>query len=279
MEVYAREAPDLALTAIQNLSRRATLAHITHLVVASCTGFVAPGIDQIIVERLGLGTSIERTVVGFMGCYGAVVALRTAHHIVRSEPLARVLVVCVELSSLHLTSEDDIESLLAALQFGDGAAAALVAGEPQGLALDRFFCETLPQSGKLIQWTIADEGFVMSLSGEVPRQITIALRQSKVRGAILGNSQAQDFVWAVHPGGRSVLDAVEMALELEANALQAARSVLARFGNMSSSSLMFVLAELMTKPCQDPGIALAFGPGIAVEGFAFARVPREDGAC
>jgi predicted naringenin-chalcone synthase len=204
--------------------------------------------------------------------------LRIAHHIVRSEARARVLVVNVELSSLHLNSRHDVQSLLAALQFGDGASAALVAAEPQGLALDRFFCTTLPQSEDLIRWTVADEGFVMTLSGEVPRQITKALRGEQVRDTLFGRRTAPEFDWAVHPGGRSVLDAVESALELSPAALRASRSVLARFGNMSSASLMFVLAELMANPSANPGIAMAFGPGIAVEGFCFERAaPRGAG--
>jgi predicted naringenin-chalcone synthase len=278
MEIYARAAPELAIAAIEELSRLTNIDRVTHLVLASCTGFVAPGIDQIILERLSFSPSVERTLVGYMGCFAAVSALRVAHHIARSEPRARVLVVNVELSSLHLNGKYDLHSLLAALQFGDGAAAAMVTAEPDGLALDRFFCVTLPQSSNLIQWVIADEGFVMTLSGEVPRQITKALRQADVRNAVLGCRQPQDLLWAVHPGGRSVLDAVEAALELGPAPLQASRSVLARFGNMSSASLMFVLAELMAKPCQGPGIAIAFGPGIAVEGFAFGRALPENGA-
>ena len=121
MAIYAKEAPELALKAIAGLPE---LGRVTHLVVASCTGFVAPGIDQIVARRLGLGADVERVLVGFMGCYAAVTALRTARHIVRSEPLARVLVVTVELSSLHHQEEMDLEPLLMGAQFGDGAAAA-----------------------------------------------------------------------------------------------------------------------------------------------------------
>ena len=123
MRVYAEEAPKLALAAIAKLREQVALDGITHLVVASCTGFVAPGIDQIIARELGL-EGVERTLVGFMGCYAAVAALRTAYHIVRSEPEARVLTVTVELCSLHLQETQEIESLLAMLQFSDGAAAA-----------------------------------------------------------------------------------------------------------------------------------------------------------
>ena len=150
-----------------------------------------------------------------MGCYAAVSALRLAHHIVRSEPEARVLVVTVELSSLHLQYEEDVERLLAALQFGDGATASLVTAEPSGFALSRPFAATLPNSAELIRWRIGDHGFVMDLSGEVPGRIGEALRDTGVREAMLGNEAPDAFdAWAVHAGGRSVLDAVEHGLGL-----------------------------------------------------------------
>src|SRR4051812_39114926 len=117
MARYATAAPELALRAIAALGQKTSLDDITHLVVASCTGFVAPGIDQIIAERLGLNPGIERTLVGFMGCYAAVAALRVAHYIARGAPEARVLVVAVELSTLHLIDAHEIEPLLAMLQF------------------------------------------------------------------------------------------------------------------------------------------------------------------
>lgn len=270
MELYAQEAPDLAMAAIGRLAERTDIGSTTHLVLASCTGFVAPGIDQIIIKRLGLNPGIERTTVGFMGCYAAVSALRVAHHIARSDTAARVLVVTVELSSLHLGARRDIESLLAALQFGDGAAAAMVCAEPKGIALTRFFSANLPDTAHLIEWIIGDTGFEMTLSGEVPHHIAEALGQPEVRQLLLDGRAAEDLSWAVHPGGRSILDAVEHGLALPSAALAASRSVLARFGNMSSATLMFVLAELMERPAADAGTALAFGPGLAVEGFGFA---------
>jgi predicted naringenin-chalcone synthase len=272
MGLYAEEAPKLALQAARGLGPEA-LKGVTHLVVASCTGFVAPGIDQIIAAELGLPGDVERTLVGFMGCYAAVSSLRLAHHIVRSEADARVLVVTVELSTLHLQDETEVEPLLAMLQFADGAAAALVTAEPRGFALSRPFAATLPDSDRLIRWTIGDRGFSMDLSGEVPARIGRALRQPAVRSAMLGGEAADAFdAWAVHAGGRSVLDAVEHGFGLPADALAESRAVLARFGNMSSSTLPFVLAELLSNPERRRGIALAFGPGLAAEGFQFDRV-------
>jgi predicted naringenin-chalcone synthase len=264
MTIYAEEAPRLALAAIAKLPE---LGAITHIVVASCTGFVAPGIDQIIARRLGLSDDIERILIGFMGCYAAVTALRTARHIVRSEPEARVLVVTVELSSLHHQQTVEIEPLLAGAQFGDGAAAAIVAGKGEGLGLSNGISAALEESDELITWQIGDTGFHMRLSGEVPGRIRSALSRDAVRRRILGGEDKPD-AFAVHAGGRSILDAVETGLDLVPATLDHSRAVLRDFGNMSSSTLMFVLERVMRDRPRS-GVALAFGPGLAMEGFRF----------
>lgn len=270
MEIYAEAAPALAIEAITALAKKTPVEGITHIVVASCTGFVAPGVDQIIIERLGLDPTIERTLIGFMGCYAAVTALRVAHHIARSQPGARILVVTVELSTLHLTGLRDIEALLAALQFGDGAAAAIVSTETAGFAMDRFFCTTIPESSELIKWTIGDEGFEMTLSGQVPGRIANALHDPATRAQLLGGREPESCDWAVHAGGRSILDAVAHGLDLADDALDASRAVLDGCGNVSSATLMFVLARMLERKSSQAGIALAFGPGMAVEGFDFS---------
>ncbi|RIA44429.1 putative naringenin-chalcone synthase [Hephaestia caeni] len=271
MALYAAAAPALGLAAIEALRAQVSLDGITHLIVASCTGFVAPGIDQIIAARLGLDPGVERLLIGFMGCYAAITALRSARHIVRSEPRARILVLTVELSTLHLQDETALEPLLAALQFGDGAAAALVTGDPGGVELGLPFATTLPESEALIRWTITDTGFAMHLSGEVPARIAAGLGDPDVAHAATGGrAPAEIDGWAVHAGGRSILDAVEHALDPPPDALAASRGVLRDYGNMSSSTLMAVLARLLDGPPIENGIALAFGPGLAAEGFGFA---------
>jgi predicted naringenin-chalcone synthase len=271
MRIYADAAPALALQAIAGLQDQIAIDGVSHLVVASCTGFVAPGVDQIIAAALGL-EEVERTLVGFMGCYAAAAALRSAFHIVRSNPAARVLVVTVELSSLHLQYATELEPLLAELQFGDGAAAALVSADASGLELVAPFTASLPGSHDLIRWTIGDTGFEMILSGEVPSRITAALGEPHVRSQILGDWQVPEVdAWAVHAGGRSILDAVERALALPPAALRDSRAVLADYGNMSSATLMFALRGLLAHDGWSRGVALAFGPGLAAEGFRFAR--------
>ena len=271
MALYARFAPELAIAAIDNLRSKAALEDITHMVVASCTGFVAPGIDQIIARRIGLAASVERLLIGFMGCYAAIAALRSARHIVRSDPKARVLVLTVELSTLHLQETDNLESLLAMLQFGDGAAASIVTADASGFVLGQPFATTLPDSEDLIRWNITDRGFAMYLSGEVPGRIAAGLGDPDfVRAVTGGRPAAQIDQWAVHAGGRSILDAVEQALDIDHDRLAISRSVLQDFGNMSSTTLMIALERLMNGPSVDNGVALAFGPGLAAEGFGFS---------
>jgi predicted naringenin-chalcone synthase len=274
MTVYAREAPELALEAIGRLDG---LDGVTHMVVASCTGFTAPGLDQVIARRLGLAATVERVVIGFMGCYAGVTAVRTAAHIVRSDPRARVLVVSVELCTLHLQPTDRLESLLAMGQFADGAAAALVTAEGPGLALGEGLSMTLEDSHDLITWTIGDTGFAMELSGEVPLRLGEALGQEEVANVVTAGQPVESIdAWAVHPGGKSIVDAVERGLGLASEKVAASRAVLQDYGNMSSATVLFVLERLMAeRPAS--GVALAFGPGLAMEGIRFGWTESDAG--
>ncbi len=268
MTAYAEHAPALAMQAIATLGDAFDAARITHIVVASCTGFVAPGIDQILARRLGLSPGVERVLIGFMGCYAGVTALRTARHIVRSEPGAVVLVVSVELSTLHLSLADAPEPLLAMLQFSDGAAAGIVSAAPGGFALGEGRSLALDDSADLIRWDIGDRGFEMTLSGEVPGRLRETLTRPEVQHDLFGAHGAPPLL-AVHAGGRSVLDAVEHALGVAPQALSDSRSILARFGNMSSATILFVLAEMMARGARGDGLAIAFGPGLAAEAIRF----------
>jgi predicted naringenin-chalcone synthase len=270
MELYAQAAPQLAAGAVEGLELDAAeRAAVTHLVVTSCTGFSAPGIDLEIVRLCGLSTSVERTIIGFMGCYAAVNALKLARHIVRSEADARVLVVNVELCTLHVRETPALEELLSFCLWGDGAAAALVTGEARGLMLESFRTAVAPARRDLMTWDIRDDGFSMFLSGDVPSAIGEILRDGA--GAITnGRDPAAIDLWAVHPGGRSVLDAVEHALGLSRAALAPSRGVLADNGNMSSATIMFVLRRMLEAAV--PGLlgcGMAFGPGLTAETLMF----------
>ena len=274
MALYEPQALRLACKAALQLGDEdRALTHLTHLIVASCTGFTAPGLDLQLIGALGLRPDIERTIIGFMGCAGAVPALRTAHHIVRSDPDARVLVLNLELSTLHLQETADLEKVLSFLLFGDGAAAALVTSQPHGIALDEFRSVVIPDSESMITWHIGDQGFDMHLSGQVPARIMRTLKEEldthDAGGVLRGRGLDAIDLWAVHAGGRTVLDAVEAGLQLDRHALDVSRAVLNDFGNMSSATVMFVLQRLLQSAACGNGMAMAFGPGMVAETFRF----------
>lgn len=270
MQAFERFAPRLARCALDKLhlsdgERRS----ITHVIVTSCTGLYAPGLDFDIVAHLNLDPSVERTMIGFMGCYAAINALKTAHHIVRSVEDAHVLIVSLELCTLHMQETENLEQLLSFLLFADGCAAYLVSAQPAGLAIDSFTAVTVPGTSDLITWRIRELGFDMQLSGRVPGEIRRALGEAGSRITRGREPQSLD-LWAVHPGGRTVLDAVEQSLCLAPDALRYSRDILARFGNMSSATVVFVLEQVMRQARSgEQGCAISFGPGVTAETMLF----------
>ena len=269
MELFEQCAPVLMRKAVDRLAlNEQERSGITHVLVTCCTGLYAPGLDFEIVDHLGLSAGVERTMVGFMGCNAAINALKLARHIVRSDPKAGVLMVNLELCTLHLHETQELEQVLSFLVFGDGAAASLITAREQGFALDSFKAVMVPGTRGLITWKIRGLGFDMLLSGQVPAELRGALHESELMAERDGIE-----LWAVHPGGRSVLDAVEKGLELPIDALAASREVLSCFGNMSSATVMFVLQRMMQQA--RPGLrgcAMSFGPGLTAETMRFHAV-------
>jgi len=259
---------------------------ITHVVTASCTGFSAPGVDLALVRALGLSPSTQRYHLGFLGCYAAFPALRAAQQFCVADPAAVVLVVCVELCSLHLHVRDDPDTIVANSVFADGAAAAIVTARPapvgvSTLELDAFETTVVTEGEGDMAWSIGDQGFDMVLSSYVPRIV-----EQNVQGALSpllardpafdGREAASIERWAIHPGGRSILDRVQSALGLSDEQLVASRAVLREFGNMSSATVLFVLRRILHAGAERPErvAALAFGPGLTVES-ALMTVQRQ----
>src|ERR1700741_2086043 len=172
MECFETLAPLLMRCAVDRLAlsteeRRS----IRHVIVTCCTGLYSPGLGFAVVEHLGLDPGTERTMVGFMGCYAAINGLKLARHIVRSEPDASVLMINLELCSLHLQETQDIEKVLSFLIFADGCSACLIRADDHGFALDGFRAVSIPETRDLILWRIGDVGFDMVLSGRVPAEL------------------------------------------------------------------------------------------------------------
>jgi alpha-pyrone synthase len=273
MKLFEQLAPGLARRALDALALTAEeRSGIGHVIVTCCTGLYAPGLDFEVVDYLGLDTAVERTVIGFMGCYAAINGLKQARHIVRSEPEAKVLLLNLELCSLHMQETEDFEHILSFLVFGDGCTASLISAEATGLAMDSFRSLVIPDTRELITWKIGDFGFDMLLSGEVPLALGKALATG--REQVAGSRPVEDIqLWAVHPGGKSILDAVERGLGIAPDKMVASRHVLEQYGNMSSASVMFVLERLMREAkAGEQGCALSFGPGLTAETMLFHAV-------
>ena len=162
--------------------------------------------------------------------------------------------------------------MLSFLVFGDGCAASLISAEPFGFGMDSFCSVVIPETRDLITWRIRGVGFDMLLSGRVPGEIGKAL--AVCGEAVLGGHAKEEIsLWGVHPGGKSVLDAVERGLGLSSDALAASRQTLECFGNMSSATVMFVLERLMqTAQPGEKGCAMSFGPGLTAETMLFHAV-------
>ena len=274
-KIYAHAYPPLARDAVTQAFARAPhlrRADVTHVVTASCTGFVNPGPDLYLVDAFGLAPSVERYHLGFMGCYAAFPALRMAEQFCRLDPDAVVLVLCVELCSLHLQVNDSHDMLLANALFADGAGAALVSAHTprpgqNAMALDGFATRLAPEGLDAMAWTIGNHGFDMKLSGYVPKILgdqAMDLAASAFRQCEVDPTDIT--AWAVHPGGKAILDHIERSLSLPHDALAISRSVLRDFGNMSSATILFVLERMLAQGKGTGTVAaMAFGPGLTVE--------------
>lgn len=288
-DVYIREASALFAAAARRVidaDPEVGVSDITHVITVSCTGSFAPGPDYAVVRALGLPDSVQRYHFGFMGCYASMPALRAASQFCAADQDAVVLIVSVELCTLHLQSSEDPDTIVSSSLFADGAAAALVTARDLPAAgpvlrLDGFHTAIAPEGEKDMAWTIGDHGFEMILSTAVPHIIgeTIlgALRPLYERDGLAaafddGTIGEQVAHWAIHPGGRSILDRVQERLQLSDPQLHPAREVLRENGNMSSATVFFVLQQILEHSDPQAGDrvgAMAFGPGLTAESALF----------
>jgi predicted naringenin-chalcone synthase len=284
MAIFERESKKLVAQTVTELLLRLRMdrERISHLVLTTCTGFFAPGLDIFLQKELGLRSDIERTIIGFMGCNAAFNALKSAANIVGSDPDAKVVVVNIELCSLHfqdlpslndeyLNTNADFERLMSYLQFADGCAAALVSAEPGAMEIIGFHSEIIPDLDDLIQWRVGDSGFQMRLALNVPARLGQSLGAA-LSGLVPREKWREIDLWAIHPGGRAILDVVQDKLELSEHLMEPSRNVLRRFGNMSSATVMYVLKEILDQSqMSGNGVAMGFGPGLTLESMQFIK--------
>jgi predicted naringenin-chalcone synthase len=279
MQLYQQHALQLSIDAVNDClwSIGFDKKKITHIVTFSCTGMYAPGLDVELVETMKLDPHVERTCINFMGCYAAFNALKSAYHIVRSEPGANVLLVGVELCSLHYINNNVPDQVIANAIFADGASAVLVSADEELLSnprtkleLNKFYSEFAYAGKDEMVWSIGDFGFTLRLSSYVPDMIRQGIKElTEKLFKRCGVSAEEVSYYAIHPGGMKILQACEEALQITREHNAVSYDVLKNYGNMSSVTVLFVLKQYMQSlNMGDKGknmLSCAFGPGLTME--------------
>lgn len=274
MLIYQTHAISLAKKACENAIKTSGInkSEITHLIAVSCTGMYAPGLDIELIEQLGLSTSTQRTSINFMGCYAAFNAMKVADNIISSNPDANVLIACVELCSIHLQEKKDDENLLANAIFGDGAASMILTSSQSNRSLEmrNFFSDLALNARDEMGWYIGDHGFEMHLTSKVPDVIKEGIGQLTDRLLEKIKLQVSDIdFFAIHPGGKRILDVIEEKLHITKEQNKAAREILSSHGNMSSPTVLFVIKRILESMTiaddQKHLLSFAFGPGLTME--------------
>ena len=280
MAIFRTEALKLSLKAIRNLPNfEEDKKTITHIITVTCTGLFAPGLDIELLQMLDLQPTTHRSSVNFLGCNAAIIALKQAHYICQHQPDSKVLIVCTELCTLHFQTNYSDDYLLSNLLFADGSAAVLVGGEPtddplsinaknnqKSVKITRFDSFCIPDSRNEMAWQLSETGFIMNLTSYVADLIKANIKQ------MLGNiglDKNEIDSWAIHPGGKKIVENFCTAMELSAENLAESYQILNNYGNMSSPTVLFVLKQILENNAENPNnnniFAAAFGPGLTVE--------------
>ncbi|MNO39391.1 Alpha-pyrone synthesis polyketide synthase-like Pks18 [compost metagenome] len=281
MKIYQREALPLGIQAAAKALKEAQMQpeQITHLITVSCTGQYLPGLDVMLIRQLGLPPRVNRLPLIFQGCAAGLKAIQMGRDVVQGAPESRVLVVCVELCTLHFQPAKEREALFAASFFGDGASSCVI-GSPEPrhndyLSLGSGYSVLLPESTEDMTWEVGNTGFDLYLSPRIPKLLGNNLEE-ELQVLLEGDKLPE--LWAIHPGGRGIVDSVQNLLKLTDEQTRYSREILRNAGNLSSVTMMFVLNAMrlnlrtLAKGLTE-GVAMAFGPGLTAELMRFAYVP------
>ena len=283
MDKYEHWSKELAKNAVKGLMEKTQFkaGDLNKLITISCTGFFAPGLDYYLINEFNFPLNIKRTNIGFMGCAASIIGFNNALEYLKSEKESNTIVVSLELCSIHLQTEPTRDNILANMIFADGCAAALFSNSDKyesDSKLIPVFTKSLlfEKSEKYMGWKIGNFGFEMMLSSELPKIILNEAVPSLIK---ILEKEDIDYkkikYWALHPGGRAILDSLQNGLNLSDEQMSASREVLKNYGNMSSVSILFVLKELIDNHNMESGeicCAAAFGPGLTMEVAIFKVV-------
>ncbi len=289
MRRFVQEAMPLGKEAVAAALADAGVAagDVGQFTVVTCTGYATPGLDILLARDLGMSDAVQRLHVGHMGCYAALPGLAATADFVTARAKPAVM-LCLELTSLHVQpttdtarsgepTAEDLQQMVAHALFSDAAAAVVVHPDRPGLEVVDVVARTDVATADHMTWDVTDLGFKMGLSPQVPD--VLAAHARPVVEELLGrNGLAVTDVagWAIHPGGRKIVEVVGDVLDLPEEHLQASYDVLRDVGNCSSATVLLVLERLRELRDIGPGgtvVAMAFGPGLTL----YATLLRQRG--
>jgi len=276
MDEYERWSKYLAKEAVEKLFKNTGVSpsEIERIITVSCTGFYAPGLDHYIAEEFNIPLSVKRTNIGFMGCAASIIGFNSVLEALALEKESNILLISCEICSLHLQFTPSRDNILSNMIFADGAAAVLFSNSKElsrnaRLELVNTQSVLFPSSTEFMGWKIGNTGFEMILSSDLPKIILSEAVPAVVKMLeSMGVKKESVKHWALHPGGRAILDSLQKGLCLSDDEMQPSRTVLKNYGNLSSVSILFVLREILDSSQLETGdilCALAFGPGLSME--------------
>ena len=242
-----------------------TVDDIDAIVAVSTTGIATPSLDALLIERLGLRRDIARLPIFGLGCAGGVVGLARAADVARARPGAKVLFLVVELCALTFRKNDYSKSnIVATALFGDGAAGAIISTDGKGPALEASGEHTWPASLDVMGWDVEEDGLKARFAQSIPALVSADFRRILDDYLAENDFKLRDFgAFACHPGGAKVLDALEVALDLEPGALADSRDILREYGNMSAVTALFVLERILARRSRERILMTTLGPGFS----------------
>ena len=280
LDIFKEQSIPLAIEAIneafKKINSNINEFSVTHLITVSCTGLYAPGLDAELMEKLNLPNDIYHTSVNFLGCNAAFHALKIADMITKTEQDAKVLIVCVELCTLHFQPKDNHDNLLSNTIFGDGAAAVIMTSDKHkrnGLSVNGFYSLLLSKGKDLMGWNITPVNFEMILNAKIPDMIGDEVNDILAKASKKFDIQPGSITnWAIHPGGKKIVDVIKNKLQLSDSDTKASYKILDEYGNMSSPTILFVLNELMQENHKkgETIFSIGFGPGLSIETALFS---------
>lgn len=272
MEIFKKEALQLSISSIEKLNTfNENRANFTDIIFVTCTGLTAPGLEFELIKKLFLPVHIQRHTINFMGCYAGITAMRMAN-LICQKPKKKVLIICVELCTIHFQPLFSNDHILSNILFADGASSIIISSEKEhGSLLEILDFEThlLPDSAQQMSWNLSEKSFLMKLSAEVPKSLQQFLQNHQ-----LFQKSPTETNWILHPGGKKIIEGIQMVLQLPEPEVNHSLEVLKNYGNMSSATIWFSIEAYLNKTDikKLEIIGMAFGPGLTLESFLLKNV-------